>query len=410
MRIRLRPEAVVRATTLVVAGALPVLSIPLHIAGVLPIGASARDLVLPFTVAALVIALHGSLEGRWAAHGFLYGLAAVTAYDTMRLPLVFSGIWPDFIPRLGGWIDGRGGSNIVAGYAWRYLGDGGGIGLAFFTACGLIGVWQYPWLSRRPIQLGIAYGVFIWSGLLATVALTSRGAKMLFPLTPTSIGLSLAGHLIYGGVLGVGLHRRILAADPLPPGPAAAEAGVPAGTAPRGAAVLAGRRAARPGDVPRPGGTVRPDDAAVPQGRWMRTGAVTLRAGGWTRPGGTVAAFQWRGMPRGVSLAAVGAVAVVGAATALHRARSRDDVVSRPAVTRLIGEHLVSQAQRRLGRPPLDHGVGAGRNGAGPPALDALLSVIAAALESANGGYASAPSEVRHDPPGRFGTAATVAN
>src|SRR5205814_10672037 len=32
--------------------------------------------------------------------------------------------WPDFIPRLGGWILGTGVPNPIVGYLWRYLGGG----------------------------------------------------------------------------------------------------------------------------------------------------------------------------------------------------------------------------------------------------------------------------------------------
>ncbi|WP_131749515.1 hypothetical protein [Frankia sp. Cppng1_Ct_nod] len=202
-----RPASLMRVGILMTAGALPVLSIPLYIFGLLPISASARFLVLPLVIIVLAMTLHRSEESRWAVWGLVAGLIAVTAYDALRMPMVFTGIWPDFIPRLGGWIIGDVPTNIPVGYAWRYVGDGGGIGMAFFVMCGVIGVWRFPALARRPIQLGIGYGIFIWSGLVGTIALSARGAELLFPLSPQSLGLSFAGHLIYGSVLGLYLQR-----------------------------------------------------------------------------------------------------------------------------------------------------------------------------------------------------------
>ncbi len=212
---RVTPTA--RAMLLWTAGTLPVLAIPLFVFGAIPMTESSRYLVFPLSVAALFIMLNRSPEAAWARHGFVAGLLAVAAYDGIRIPMVVTGIWPDFIPRLGSWILGDDSPNVLVGYLWRYLGDGGGIGLAFFTVCGLIsrtnvvvgGVPATFILHRRPVQLSVMYGVFIWSGLVATVGLSDRGSDLLFALTPTSLGLSLLGHLVYGAVLGVFLRRVV---------------------------------------------------------------------------------------------------------------------------------------------------------------------------------------------------------
>ncbi|WP_322769501.1 hypothetical protein [Frankia sp. Cr1] len=204
-----RPVSLARVGLLMTAGALPVLSIPLYVFNLLPISASARFLVLPLAVIVIAMALHRSVEARWAVRGFTAGLIAVTAYDALRMPMVYTKIWPDFIPRLGGWIIGDVPTNIPVGYAWRYIGDGGGIGMAFFVLCGAVGLWRFPALARRPILLGIGYGIFVWSGLVATIALSSRGTELLFPLSWQSLGLSLTGHLIYGSVLGIYLRRAL---------------------------------------------------------------------------------------------------------------------------------------------------------------------------------------------------------
>jgi hypothetical protein len=146
---------------------------------------------------------HGVLAWR----GFVAGLIAVAAYDSVRLSLVALGWWGDFIPRLGEWVLGTDSPNVLVGYIWRYIGDGGGIGMAFFVACGILATIRPAAIRQRPVALGIAYGIFVWSGLVATIALSARGSTMLFALTPKTLVFSLVGHLIYGAALGACLRR-----------------------------------------------------------------------------------------------------------------------------------------------------------------------------------------------------------
>ncbi|MFD9123238.1 hypothetical protein [Kitasatospora sp. NPDC059571] len=198
-----------RVAVLMLIGAMPVTTIPLSVFGLLPLDAAARFIVLPFVVLYVLLVRQRSASSAWAVRGLLAGLLGVAAYDAMRLPLVAVHLWPDFIPRLGGWILGTGVPNIVVGYTWRWLGDGGGIGIAFFMVCGVLGGTRLRILLRHPIALSIGYGIFVWSGLLATVVFSARGAELLFRLTPASFVLSLLGHLVYGSVLGVYLRRAL---------------------------------------------------------------------------------------------------------------------------------------------------------------------------------------------------------
>ena len=92
------------------------------------------------------------------------------------------------------------------GYLWRYLGDGGGIGVTFFVGAAFVGLHR-----RTPTQVvaaAVAFAVFpVWAGLIATVWLAPRGQSMMFPLTPVTITLSLIGHLIFGLIMGLGFVR-----------------------------------------------------------------------------------------------------------------------------------------------------------------------------------------------------------
>jgi hypothetical protein len=185
-----------RLATFVAAGALPVLSIALHAFGFIHMKDSAPFLVLPVVLMATALALKKVPETPAVIRGLLGGLVGVALYDAARIPFVIMGIWPDFIPQMGAWIYGGDGTNMALGYFWRWLGDGGGMGLVFGLGCGLI-----HW-NRHLVITGVAYGIFIWSGLLGTIYFSAYGATVLFPITPVNFVASLIGHLIYGSALG----------------------------------------------------------------------------------------------------------------------------------------------------------------------------------------------------------------
>jgi hypothetical protein len=185
-----------------VVGAAPVLSIPIHTMGAVDIHDTARFFVVPATIIVVALFFTKSAESVWALRGLIAGLVAVTAYDALRLPFALAGVWPDFIPRLGGWISSAAGENFLIGYLWRYPGDGGGMGVVFFLVCAIAGITPESKLGKHVITLGVGYGVFIWSGLIATVTLIDAASTMIFRATPTLLVLSLLGHLVYGSVLG----------------------------------------------------------------------------------------------------------------------------------------------------------------------------------------------------------------
>lgn len=188
--------AILRVGIFAVAGALPVLAIAIQAFGVLSVADSARYLVLPAAVLALLLSLLKVPETTVVVHGLLAGLAGVLAYDSARIPFVIAGIWPDFIPQLGAWILGDEGTNLILGYTWRWIGDGGGMAIVFALGCAALN-WH-----RRLVITGVCYGIFVWSGLMGTILLSPHGSEQLFPITTVNFIASLAGHLIYGSVLG----------------------------------------------------------------------------------------------------------------------------------------------------------------------------------------------------------------
>lgn len=207
------------------AGMAPISALALSIFGLWSLPVGTVLLVFPALVGSVAVGLLYPAAGRLASQGFGLGVIAVTVYDCTRLPFVLAGLWGDFIPKIGGWLLSQPEPNWALGYLWRYLGNGGGMGLAFTVAyIGWLHLRPAPRFSRlqrslqaRQHQRGVArpttpsrltllaalgFGLTIWACLLLTLWFAPQGEAMLFKLTPLSFVLSLVGHVVYGAVLG----------------------------------------------------------------------------------------------------------------------------------------------------------------------------------------------------------------
>jgi hypothetical protein len=195
-----------------VVAALPLLAISAHVFGLAPMNVTAGLVVVPLTLVALVLGVFSPAgEERLVLAGATWGVLATLVYDAVRLDTVYMlGWWGDFIPRVGTWIvdvdADRSVLGAVVGYVWRYVGDGGGIGVAFFVLVAATGLRR--WGERATVMASVVFAVFpVWTGLVATVALAPRGQQQMFTLTPATVALSLLGHLVFGLVLGLGCAR-----------------------------------------------------------------------------------------------------------------------------------------------------------------------------------------------------------
>ena len=159
-------------------------------AEVLPLPRGARLILLPAAVAALVLAFRNPRWGRRALVGWVAGIIATGVYDVLRLSLVVAGLWGDPIPGIGRLMLANPDAGFYWGYLWRFLGNGGGMGLAFA---------MLPW---RGVRSGMAYGTLICLGLFAVLAFTPTAQAHFFPLTPVTGAGAMAGHWVYGAVLG----------------------------------------------------------------------------------------------------------------------------------------------------------------------------------------------------------------
>jgi hypothetical protein len=147
----------------------------------------------------LLILLSGGIYqreiGKTAFKGWIFGLIAVFIYDLSRIPFMYFG-WGDFIPRIGGWLTGTDHPDALIGYTWRYVGNGGGMGMSFLVLFSMFRV-RYSIILK-----GILYGMFIYGCLISTLIIFPEAQEMMFKLTPLSIAGSFTGHVVYGTVLG----------------------------------------------------------------------------------------------------------------------------------------------------------------------------------------------------------------
>ena len=103
---------------------------------------------------------------------------------------MFAGLWGDPIPSIGRLALNNPDTPRYWGYVWRFVGNGGGMGVAFA---------MFP---RRSVKLGIAFGSAICLGLVGLLYFWPVSQQHFFALTPLTAAGGMAGHWVYGAVLG----------------------------------------------------------------------------------------------------------------------------------------------------------------------------------------------------------------
>jgi hypothetical protein len=189
-----RDERLARAV-LVVAGFTPVTLIAATAFGVAGLRTLATYVLVPVVaIAAIAVSRQRGLL-RLVAFAIAAGVASTALYDLYRFAFLWVGLMHrDPIPHIGVALHLR--PAWVFGYTWRYLGNGAGLAVAFCA------------LGMRGVRAGIAYGLFVCSGLLITLVLAPYGQAMLFPLNAATLVMAIGGHVIYGAALGRFTQRR----------------------------------------------------------------------------------------------------------------------------------------------------------------------------------------------------------
>lgn len=171
-------------------GYAPIGALCIALLGVVPLHVGSVLLVLPALIVGVGLGWRERAWGRMALLGLAAGILATGVYDVLRLGLVWLGLWEDFIPEIGRMALGSDEVHPMWGYVWRFLGNGGGMGLAFAVL---------PW---RGVLAGLAYATLICCCLFLTILVSPDAGERLFSLSPVTMAGALAGHWIYGGVLG----------------------------------------------------------------------------------------------------------------------------------------------------------------------------------------------------------------
>jgi hypothetical protein len=192
---------------------LPIAALVPAIAGWAPLWLTTAGVTVPAWLALFAVASRDPGWRRGLALVLLCGMAACLVYDGVRLALTAAGGLRDGIPNIGRMLVGDLGAPTAdvasLAYYYRYVGDGGGLALAFLMG------------RRYGVRAGMIFGAAVCLCLWATLALFPVARALLFPLTPYALAMTLAGHLVYGGVLGWLLDRVVAwgpAAGPGVPG------------------------------------------------------------------------------------------------------------------------------------------------------------------------------------------------
>jgi hypothetical protein len=191
-----------RSVFLMGCGMSPIGALCLTIFGLWSLRVGACALILPATIVISAVALRSPTHGKMALVGFLTGILAVIAYDAFRLWFVWQGWWGDFIPKIGGWLLGRHQPDVLLGYTWRWLGNGGGMGMTCVILYALAFQGRRSTVFRS-MAFCVGFGVVVWGCLIVTLVGSARGQAMLFHITPLTLLLSLIGHLVYGACIGL---------------------------------------------------------------------------------------------------------------------------------------------------------------------------------------------------------------
>jgi len=205
--IKSRPTMwdIARVMLVLVLASMPILGISVDVFGLVSQSTTSVVVIALCAVLGVLVTFAPHRLDMIVGRGLIAGMVACIVYDGARLFAVHVlGLMGDFIPVMGSWVTGEPDTtgSAAVGYVWRYIGDGGGLGVAFFVVAFALGIDR--WKSVYAVLASVGFAVFpTWAGLMATVALAPRGEEMMFPLNVATVTITLVGHLIFGLVLGL---------------------------------------------------------------------------------------------------------------------------------------------------------------------------------------------------------------
>ena len=214
---------IARVALVILLASMPILAISVEVFGIAQQSTITMVTIVLVAVLATLITFAPHRLDMIVGRGLIAGMVACIVYDGARLFAVHVlHLMGDFIPVMGSFVTGEpdtAGSAAV-GYVYRYIGDAGGLGVAFFVVAFALGIDR--WKSVYAVLAAVGFAVFpTWAGLMATVALSPNGEERMFPLNTATVIITLVGHLIFGLVLGLAFLKAPRGADrsewPWPP-------------------------------------------------------------------------------------------------------------------------------------------------------------------------------------------------
>jgi hypothetical protein len=196
---------IARIMLVLLLASMPILGISVDVFGLVSQSTTSVVVIALCAVLGAIVTFAPHRIDMIVGRGLIAGMVACIVYDGARLVAVHVlGLMGDFIPVMGSWVTGEPDTtgSAAVGYVWRYIGDGGGLGVAFFVVAFALGIDR--WKNVYAVLASVGFAVFpTWAGLMATVALAPRGEELMFPLSPATVTITLVGHLIFGLVLGL---------------------------------------------------------------------------------------------------------------------------------------------------------------------------------------------------------------
>lgn len=187
----------------IIGGFTPVASISLLAFGFPSLQVAFFAFVVPSML--LILLMMGMKEIRQViGKGWIAGIAAVLVYDLSRLAFMDWG-WSDFIPRIGQWLLEDPNAPDFVGYLWRYIGNGGGMGISFAL------IVHSGILKRACRWRGLCFGLAVFSCLMLTLFIAPNAQESMFRVTALTFTGSFIGHVVYGLVLGLILSQKLSA-------------------------------------------------------------------------------------------------------------------------------------------------------------------------------------------------------
>ena len=196
---------IARLLLVLVLASMPILAISVEVFGLVSQSTVAMVTITLVAVLATLIAFAPHRIDMIVGRGLIAGMVACIVYDGARLFAVHVlGLMGDFIPVMGSFVTGEPDTtgSAAVGYICRYLGDAGGLGVAFFVVAFAIGIDR--WKNVYAVLAAVAFAVFpTWAGLMATVALSAARRGDDVSLNIATVIITLVGHLIFGLFLGL---------------------------------------------------------------------------------------------------------------------------------------------------------------------------------------------------------------